>query len=187
MTRIFSALLYVIALLPQSVAAVTVFEDDVQVFAQHDSAFGHDGAAVAFMLEVGQVLSITTDPMDIWSLEGSLNVTSSAVGDSGLGIANVGVFSAPVGSLVGKIGGGDFFLVGHAMTRTIEDAGELRLFAWDPVPGDNGGFIAAHVTVLGESIAEVPIPGGFFGLLTALVACFATSGLSRFTQGPQAM
>ena len=74
-----------------------------------------------------------------------------------------GNLSAPYGSLVGQIGAGLFFLIGTGanITFTAANAGELKLFYWDSVAGDNTQFVTA-------SVNAVPLPAAAWLLLSGL-------------------
>jgi hypothetical protein len=73
-------------------------------------------------------------------------------------------FSAPYGSLVGRIGSGVFFLVGTSFSGIANASGQLSFYYWDSNNLDNAQFVTA-------TIAAVPGPifgAGLPGLLAAL-------------------
>ena len=54
--------------------------------------------------------------------------------------------SALFGTLVGRIGDGNFFSIGTSFDGTAANAGVLSLFAWDSNSEDNSGDIRVTVT-----------------------------------------
>ena len=71
------------------------------------------------------------------------------------------MLSALYGTLVGRIGNGDYFVIGSNFSGTASSAGALTLYNWDSNDGDNSGSIAAKVSL-------VPLPAGGLLLLGAL-------------------
>jgi hypothetical protein len=120
-------------------------------------------------------------PTDLWSagalprwsnadgLTGNLFATGSdesgaAAGTligKDFGLWTQGGLSAAYGSLVGKIGGGAFFLVGTSFSGAANASGELKLFYWDSNFADNAQFITVDV-------AAVPLPAAAWLLLSGL-------------------
>jgi hypothetical protein len=144
----------------------------VTVFALANSSSGGVGAAAA-LLNAGDSFAITVDPLDLWSagplprwsnadgLTGNLLATGSdesgqplntLIGQS-FGLHTQGNLSAPFGSLVGRIGGGDYFVVGTSYNGVAAGSGLLELFYWDSNFADNTQFITADVTT-----GVVPLP-----------------------------
>jgi hypothetical protein len=146
-------------------------------------------------ITAGQSFSVTVDPNDLWSA-GALPRWSNAGGltvdlfaqagdDSGQpagtkigmdwGLWTEANLTAPFGTLVGRIGGGDFFKIGTSFTQTATASGVLELFYWDSNFGDNSGSVLADV-IVGEPVGTpAPLPGalplfvsgmGALGLLT---------------------
>ncbi len=74
-----------------------------------------------------------------------------------------GNLSAPYGALVGRIGAGDFFVVGTQYAGTAASSGVLKLFYWDSNAGDNAQYITADVTA-------VPEPGTYALIFAGLAA-----------------
>ena len=166
-----------------SARAVSVIVD---VFAQANSSSGGSGALTGVSLTFGQAFTVTASTDDLWSA-GALPRFSDADGLTGDRYAtasddsgkNVGTqigtdsglwaqypFSAPYGSLVGKIGSGASFLVGTNFSGTANATGQLSLFYWDENNGDNTGSIDATISA---SAVPGPIVGaGLPGLIMAL-------------------
>ena len=132
-------------------------------------------------LGLGQLFSVTVSPTDLWNA-GALPRWSNADGlvgplfatgsdESGyasgtqVGAAfplwTQGTLTAPYGSLVGRIGGGNYFLVGTSYTGHATASGTLQLFYWDSNFGDNTERISANVVA-------VPEPGTWALLLAGL-------------------
>lgn len=165
-----SALLAATVVLP--VAAPVATAATVNVFAFQNSSTGGVGA-VAGVLNVGEAFSVSVDPLDLWSagalprwsnadgLTGNLLATGSdesgqaintLIGQS-FGLHSQGNLSAAFGTLVGRIGGGNFFAVGTSYAGIAANSGQLELFYWDSNFGDNREFITATVNT-----SVVPLP-----------------------------
>jgi len=150
----------------------------INVDALGNSSSGGTGATV-FNLVAGQSFSLSVSPTDLWSagalprwsnangLIGDLYATGSDESGQPAGTpigANFGIYSqgnlsAPFGALVGRIGAGDFFLVGTSYNGTAANSGMLQLFYWDSNNYDN----AQQVTVT----VDASVPDG--GTTMALV------------------
>jgi hypothetical protein len=139
---------------------------DFQVQALEHSALSGTGAGLATIeLSAGETFSISVDPGDLWSagplprwsnadgLTGPLLATGSD--DSGQpfgttigadhGMLTIGSLVAPFGTLVGRIGSGDYFEIGTTFSGVASDSGVLNLFFWDTFSGDNSQFVTASV------------------------------------------
>jgi hypothetical protein len=158
----------------------------VDVFAQANSSTGGAGALTGVFLTLGQAFTVSAGLDDLWSA-GDLPRWSNADGLTGDRFAtgtdesgeaantkigqNFGTweqfsFSAPYGSLVGRIGSGDFFLVGTNFSDTANASGPLAPYYWDSNNGDNTGSIAANISA---SAVPGPIVGaGLPGVVMAL-------------------
>lgn len=158
----------------------------VDVFAEANSSSGGAGALTGISLTFGQAFTVSAEVTDLWNA-GPLPRWSNADGlivplvatgsdDSsqpdGTPIGSIfplyaqGALTAPYGSLVGKIGAGDFFLVGTNFSGTANATGQLSLYYWDSNNGDNSGSIAATISA---SAVPGPIVGaGLPGLAMAL-------------------
>jgi hypothetical protein len=141
------------------------------VSAISNSLTGGAGSATINLTE-GQAFTVTADPNDIWSsgpiprwsnADGLIrNLYATGTDESGQvsgtligqnwGFYAQGLFSAPYGSLVGRIGTGSFFLIGTTYSGSASTTGTLSLYYWDSNNGDNLGNIVADVSA-------VPIPG----------------------------
>jgi hypothetical protein len=75
-------------------------------------------------------------------------------------------FTAPFGTLVGKIGS-TYFEIGTSFVGPAPDTGTLFLMYWDSNSGDNTQFVTAHI--------DVPEPG----ILALLGLAFAGLGFAR--------
>lgn len=138
----------------------------VEVFAQANSSTGGAGAVTGTTVNIGDRLVMVTDVTDCWSA-GPTPRDSNA--DGLVGAAGTcqptalfsnwtqGGLSAPYGSLVGKIGGGAFFLVGTFFDQIMASAGALTLYYWDSNSGDNSGSVRVSISV--NSRQGVPEPG----------------------------
>jgi hypothetical protein len=158
----------------------------VDVFAQANSSTGGAGALTGVFLTLGQAFTVSAGLDDLWSA-GALPRWSNADGLTGdrfatgtdesgeaagikigrsFGTWSPDTFSAPYGSLVGRIGLGDFFLVGTNFSDTANASGQLALYYWDSNNSDNTGSIAATISA---SAVPGPIVGaGLPGLVMAL-------------------
>jgi hypothetical protein len=164
-----------------SASAVTVVID---AFANSSS----DGvAAVGGSFVAGQGFSVTVDPGDLWNagplprwsnangLTGNLFATGSddsgenagtKIGENFAGGWTQNGFNAPYGSLVGRVGLGDFFLVGTNYTGVADVTGLLSLYYWDSNNGDNTQFISA--TIEASAVPGPMVGAGLPGLVMAL-------------------
>jgi hypothetical protein len=66
---------------------------------------------------------------------------------------DAGRFSAPFGSLVGRVGT-QYQILGTNFTGSFANAGTLELFYWDSNNGDNFGTITAHVSTVDSGVPE---------------------------------
>lgn len=160
------------------------------VDAQLNSSSGGAGLATV-SLNPGDWFAVQADPTDLWNA-GPLPRWSNADGltgplfatgtdDSGFAAgtqigANFGTwmqdgFTAPYGSLVGKIGS-SYLLLGTSFSGPAPEAGTLTLFYWDSDSLNNTQSIDVLISVRDQS--AVPEPGTYalFGAaaLAALVA-----------------
>ncbi len=127
-------------------------------FAVDISAYEHslknDPLNTHISLNAGDTLSIHVDPGDMWSA-GNNHPMSRKSNADGLGNplgGNYGLYSSGgstfhFGSLIGRIGSGDYFFVGSGFNQKIETSGELTLLYWDNNYRDNRGSISADISV----------------------------------------
>jgi hypothetical protein len=121
-------------------------------------------------LTLGQNFTVTVDPNDLWNA-GALPRWSNADGltaprvavlgdESGeapgtvigqdFGLWTQGLVSLSFGTLVGKIGAGDFFGIGTSFSGPANATGELKLYYWDSNNGDNTQFVTATISAVPE-------------------------------------
>lgn len=156
----------------------------VQVDALANSSTGGAGKDTGLVLALNQLFSVTVDPLDLWSagalprwsnangIDGpdliatgsdeSLQPVGTIIGRDIFGDWTQGGLTAPYGSLVGRIGAGDFFFVGTSFVGPANAAGTLFLFYWDSLNSDNTQFITADVQA-------VPVPAAVWLLGSALL------------------
>lgn len=158
----------------------------VDVFAAANSSSGGTGALTGISLTFGQAFTVSAELTDLWNagplprwsnadgLIAPLDATGSDDSNepSGTTIGSIFPlytqegFTAPYGSLVGRIGSGAFFLIGTNYSNTANATGQLALYYWDSNNGDNSGSIAATISA---SAVPGPIVGaGLPGLVMAL-------------------
>lgn len=126
------------------------------------------------VLSVGDEFSISAAVDDYWSLGAGLNRSINADGDSeGTGAPVFGSYTDSAsgqsfifGQLIGRIGTGDYFLIGTDFMGTADTAGTLFLGSWDSGIRDNSGSILA--TVVYQNTAAVPLPASLPMLLAGL-------------------
>jgi hypothetical protein len=165
-----------------------------------NSSTGGAGADAGFLTS-GQSFSVSVAPNDLWNA-GALPRWSNANGltgpdlhatagdDSGqpvgtlIGQATIswtqGGLTAPFGSLVGTIGGGNFFLIGTSFSGVAPTSGELLLWYFDQNNGDNTQFVTATVTT---GVGAVPEPSTW----AMMILGFAGVGFMRYRRRKSAM
>jgi hypothetical protein len=153
-------------------AAVLTFD----VYAQANSSTGGTALNTGLVLSAGETLSISVSADDIWSA-GALPRWSNADGlvrdllatgsDESGEAAGVKIgaqfvnyssngFSAPYGSLIGKIGD-VLFLIGTSFNGVAPGTGTLGLLYWDENSGDNVDKVRVSITQ--RDGVSVPEPG----------------------------
>lgn len=139
------------------------------VDAVSNSTSGGTGASTISLL-AGQTFTVTAGVNDLWNA-GDLPRWSNADGLTGprfatgtdesgqaagvqistnFGLYSQGGLSAAYGTLVGQIGGGNFFAIGTNYTGVAAASGTLKLFYFDSNNSDNSGSITANVTAVPE-------------------------------------
>ena len=113
-------------------------------------SIGGIGADTGIQLSAGSNLLISVDPNATWSA-GSDQPCTRRSNANGLtdcyGQYSSDGLTANYGALVGKIGGGPYFVVGTNFNGRVNQAGLLRLYYWDSASIDNSGTIIARVEV----------------------------------------
>jgi hypothetical protein len=138
----------------------------VEVFANQNSSTGGVNLDTGLDLMAGDRLVSSVDPQDCWSA-GAANRISNANGLDGLSPAPcqpTGDFgfhtqdgeSFRFGALVGRIGGGDWFLLGTDFDAIVNATGRLFLVYWDSNSADNFGSVTVRLDV---NPSSVPTPG----------------------------
>jgi hypothetical protein len=151
----------------------------VTVDAFANSSSGGIGSVTGVFLTAGQTFTVTVASDDLWSA-GALPRWSNADGLTGNRFAtgsdesgeNAGtligqnfgswsqdLFTAPYGSLVGKIGAGAFFLVGTNFSGIANATGQLSLYYWDSNNFDNRGFVSAAIAAVPGPVVGAGLPG----------------------------
>jgi hypothetical protein len=156
----------------------------VVVTAFTNSSSGGTGSSTGVILALGQNFTVTVDPNDLWNA-GALPRWSNADGLTGPRFAVLGDDSGqapgtligqdfglwgqdglnlPYGTLVGKIGVGDFFEIGTSFSGPANAAGELKLFYWDSNFSDNTQYVTAQISAVPEPSTWAMMILGFAGV-----------------------
>lgn len=119
---------------------------DIDVKALENSWSGGQGRDTDLNVTSGDRLTVTVNPSQTWSAGNDDPCTRTSNAD-GLtecyGPFSSGTLSANYGSLVGRIGNGEPFLIGTAFDQEMTGSGPLLLYYWDSNAGDNSGAIVA--------------------------------------------
>jgi hypothetical protein len=149
--------------LPSAPAAAV----SVEIFALQNSSSGTGvDLDTGIGLFAGDRLVSTVNPLDCWSA-GADNRISNANGLDGLSPApcqptgDYGLWTQDgetfrYGALVGRIGAGDWFLLGTTFDQIVGQSGRLFLVYWDSNNEDNFGSVTARIDV---NPAAIPLPG----------------------------
>jgi len=140
----------------------------VDIFAYENSLM-RNPLNTGILLNSGDVLSVTVDPLDMWRAGGG-DRESNADGlgnpyGGNFGYYSYGGYSFLYGSLVGRIGSGGYFFVGTSFNQTVNQTGNLTLLYWDSNYSDNSGYVTAEIDV-----QPVPEPSSA-ALLMLGIAC----------------
>ncbi len=154
----------------------------VQAFT--NSSSGGAGVSTGVLLTAGQTFTVDVDPNDLWNA-GALPRWSNADGlivkllatgtdESGQLAGTVigdvfplwtqGTLTAAYGTLVGKIGSGDFFAVGTHFSGPANATGELQFYYWDSNFEDNTQFVTATISGVPEPSTWAMMILGFSGI-----------------------
>jgi hypothetical protein len=136
---------------------------DVSVDAKKNSAGGGHAVFTGLKLTAGEAFTVEVDPTQTWSYFAGIDYASSnADGIEGALIDKTNVdgttFSGTLGSLVGKIGSGDYFTIGTSFSGVANHNGQLKLFYWDSDKYNNFGTITASISAVPEP-ASVALMG----------------------------
>jgi hypothetical protein len=153
----------------------------VTVSAHDNSLYGPTGGgAIAGLDGLDSGLSVDAGEFLTFSATGSWNnsdpdssYTSGADGHDGFaGDAHPNFdysqfgLNAAYGALVGKIGNGNYFLIGDSFTGNANATGELKLFYWDSDYANNTGSVNVQISAVPEpaNIALMGLALGAFAL-----------------------
>jgi hypothetical protein len=132
------------------------------VSAYINSSSGPELYNTGVLVNAGSYLSIQSDYNDTWSL-GAYDREGNADGLGNPFGGNYGTWTQDgktflYGAMVGRIGSGDYFLVGSNFNQVVSETGNLYLGCWDSNYGDNSGEINATVENLNQLIVGAPLP-----------------------------
>jgi hypothetical protein len=182
----FKQALFACALVAGLVGISATSAQAVVVTAFTNSSSGGTGSSTGVILALGQNFTVTVDPNDLWNA-GALPRWSNADGLTGPRFAVLGDdsgqapgtligadfglwnqpgtgLSLPFGTLVGKIGVGNFFEIGTSFSGPANAAGELKLFYWDSNFSDNTQYVTAQISAVPEPSTWAMMILGFAGV-----------------------
>lgn len=158
--------------LPLSAAAQSFSVDAYTHSTSNPSYLAGAGLNTGLIFSLNDALTITTDINDTWNIGTDYaNVQENAAGGY-YGYGTIGTLTAPFGSLIGRIGAGEYFQIGVSPNGIANASGTLHLFTFDTDFYNNVGSILATVTY---SPATVPLPAA--GLL--LIGALGALGMSK--------
>lgn len=105
----------------------------------------------------GQTLRV--EATGYWSLDGALGHGPNGTGMGG------GLIGSARGALVGRIGGGNWFLAGESYTITPSQGGDLYLAMTDDNYSDNAGSVTVRYFIVPSTVTKV-WQGGYAGFET---------------------
>jgi hypothetical protein len=137
---------------------------DFTVYALDNSVAGGSALDTGLALASGESLTITAS--GVWSNDPDTGTYNSGPDGHGNSTYTVAGQTFDIGSLVGKIGAGDYFLIGSSFTGTANATGVLDLFYWDSDANNNSGSVTAAVTAVPEpaNLALMGLALGAFAL-----------------------
>ena len=124
----------------------------VTIHSSTNSIGGGTALNTGIELAAGQHMNISVDPSQLWNFShGNAGYFSNADGKDGWYMqvqnADGSDFNARIGSLVGKIGDGNYFTIGTKFDGYANASGKLNLFYWDSDAWNNVGQVNASVNV----------------------------------------
>ncbi|MEE8448639.1 MAG: hypothetical protein V3S39_03305, partial [Thermodesulfobacteriota bacterium] len=152
-------LLLVVSLILAAFFCSSLYAESVVVDAKTNSSAGGTGKDTGIDIRVGDLFIIKVNPAQSWRAgnDHPYSRKSNANGIAkGYGKWTQGNLSANYGSLVGRIGKSDYFLIGTAIIRISNATGRLFLYYWDSNSGDNSGNISADIIVSSVATPRVP-------------------------------
>lgn len=147
-----SAVLAVATMLAAGFANATV----VTVDSNANSIGGGTGLNTGIILDTNTEFSIVVDPSQLWNFGGgNPNYTTNADGmgpgwELGMMNPDGSNFAASIGALTGRIGNGNYFVVGSNFHGVANASGALNLFFWDSDAWNNLGAVQADINVVPE-------------------------------------
>ena len=141
----------------------------VSVNAMANSVEGGSAEVTGVFLGAGQTFSAVVESgpgsNTLWKNDPATFYTTTADGGT-FGNWTEGDASFAIGSLVGKIGNGDYFKVGSDFSGTANASGVLELFYWDSDAWNNSGTLKVDVSAVPEpaNLALMGLALGAFAL-----------------------
>lgn len=163
MNKISRAVLGAVLLAVSGLAAANA--TDFTVYAKGNSVAGGSALDTDITLTSGESLTVTAS--GTWQNDPHNAYLSGPDGHSNLSYTDAASKQTfDIGSLVGKIGSGSYFLIGSSFTGTANAAGALDLFYWDSDAYNNSGSVTAAVTAVPEpaNLALMGLALGAFAL-----------------------
>jgi hypothetical protein len=158
------------ALLAVSGLAAANTTTTVAVGALTNSIEGGSAEVTGVFLEAGQTFTAVVESgpgsNTLWKNDPAPFYTTTADGGTFGSWTEGSDATFAIGSLVGKIGSGDYFKVGSDFSGHANATGVLELFYWDSDAWNNSGVLKVDVTAVPEptSIALMGLALGAFAL-----------------------
>jgi hypothetical protein len=163
MNKISRAVLGAALLAISGLAAATA--TDFTVYAEGNSVAGGSALDTGITLNGGESLTITAS--GTWQNDPNAAYVSGPDGHSNSPYTDAtSQQTFDIGALVGKIGSGDYFLIGSDFTGTANASGVLDLVYWDSDAYNNSGSVTAAVSAVPEpaNLALMGLALGAFAL-----------------------